>query len=292
MRIDIEDIIPLLTQPREYEKYWTARCPFHEQEHQSHTPSLLVYKKDGFFVCKSCNAKGNLDKLHRALLGYRVSVSDDGNTQWVSPVLPPYSQLDIISDLVAEAHHVLLEHEHLAWYLERRGIADRIDACRLGWYDGWITIPILNAAGAVMGLVVRAGPHIEANTEARFSQPKGQPGMLYIPDHKLVTKSDTMFVTYGIFDTLSLSSIRLCSCSPTTGKGNMKAEFLDFWKGRVVMVPDQNEEETAFKFAASLPPARQAKVCLLEYSSGLKDPNDYLKQGLKTELEKQLERYK
>src|SRR3990167_2702291 len=116
-------------------------CPFHQDD----SPSLLVFE-DGWFRCKGaeCGRTGRLETLYDALVS--PSAAPNGRAEHARgrpPWLPKAGDTEAIARLVGDAHNVLLRNESFRWYLEMRGVADRVETAGLGWHEGWITVPIL-----------------------------------------------------------------------------------------------------------------------------------------------------
>jgi len=271
MRVEFDDIVDSLDQVRDHGRYSSARCVFHSPDNH---PSMLVFK-DGYYRCLSCGASGGLTQLQRALNGW-VPPAVSNKADWHSPLLPNdlYSQDELCND----SHDVLRRHEDpLAWYLKERGIFDRILPQYIGYYNGWYTIPMLSDKKDFLGMVARAGSHIQHTTGSRYSIPHGQRSILYIPDHVIVRDSDYLVAVYGIIDALSLRQLGIPSCTGSSGKDSLKPEMLDEYRKQIIILPDKGEEDTARKLASRL--GWRGKVLVLDYPDGCKDPNDLLVKG-------------
>ncbi len=269
-RMEFSDILKELEQVRDHGSYVSALCCFHPDKN----PSMLVWK-DGWFKCLSCGAKGNYEQLHRKLQGWTVPVVQD-RTDWHSPLLPTnlYEQ----EELCNEAHAILMRHEDpLGWYLKERKVFGRVLPQHLGYWNGWYTIPIINQRQDFMGMVARAGRHIQQTTGCRFTMPKGQGALLYIPDHHRVESNDYIVAVYGMIDALSLCELGIPVCTGSSGKDSLNADMLDTYRKRVIILPDKGEEDTARKLRDEL--GWRGAVMNLDYPSGCKDPNDLLVKG-------------
>ena len=123
---------------RAFRSYITAVCPFHNAS----GVSLFIYQ-DGFFICKSCGAKGNWRKLwHKyAEVGF---LKPDPAKRMPGPGLRLPTSIGEISLLLMQAHERLMENPTLGHYLDERGLGDEslIYQAKLGWHDHWITIPV------------------------------------------------------------------------------------------------------------------------------------------------------
>ena len=282
MKLRLEDFEDLLENPRRYDTYIAASCCYHSPDIH---PSLLVFD-DGFFRCLSCGATGKFEYLYETLKGRPPRRSPTEKAVWSVPKLSIVREEN--ESLAMSAHNVLVEYENLRWYLQERGLDGRIETCKLGWLNGWVTIPIYGQDGKFQGLCLRAMAHVQRATGQRFAQPKGQKPLLFVPDWKLLDRSKTLAVTFGLFDALALSDLRYAVCTSTGGKDSFQSEWLDFWRGPIVIFPDKGEESDAMELCSKLD--WRGKVHFLDYGFDLKDPADFLWRGARRELEYQLAR--
>ena len=265
---------------RDYGKYVSALCPWHEDS----TPSLLVYK-DGWAICLACGHSGNFYQLYQALQGWKAGVAPKQDTDWRPPYLP--TELEEMENFADDAHRVLSKYiETLGWYLQERGVDDRIEPCRLGWHNGWITIPVYTRDQKFEGMILRAMPYIQKATNARFHQPHGQRGMCYVPNWRTLNESNCIFVVFGMFDALTLSSLQLPVVTTTAGKDSFKVEWMDEYRKPIIFLPDKGEETTAAKYVSKL--GWRGKLVTLDYPEGMKDPADFASHGMKDALRNQL----
>lgn len=264
-----------LARVQSYDNYIAAVCPFHEDS----KPSLLVWK-DGWFKCQACGVTGNWDKLYRKLSGWDASKVILEATIFRGPKLPTnLKDLEIVMD---EAHEALIKFDQFSWYLENRGVAGRIEPCRLGWWDGWYTIPIYGPHHELQGAMLRANTAIQQATGNRFTHPEGQKNMMYCPDWYLYEKSRAVAVVYGMFDALAVSDLRFAVVTPTSGKDSFKAEWLDACRKRIVIFPDEGEYSAAMELAAKL--GWRASVYKMDYPEDVKDPCGFLETGKRDQL--------
>lgn len=278
---DIRDELPGV---REYSrpdgaKYLAGVCPFHEDR----KPSLLVFE-DNYFQCQACSRRG----LHLTLLNALRKGGSKLLPERVDWCVPPLPQsMSQLRSFVNLSHTVLNENEGLQWYLEKRGVANRIIPNRLGWYNGWYTIPVLSPDAETQGLVIRAGEHIQKASGLRFAFPSGQKPMLFVPDWRLFDSADHVYIVYGMFDALALSELRFPVCTTTGGKHTFDPAWVETYRAkRFTIVPDLEEEDTARELARGI--GIRAKLKRLEYPEGMKDPADMLAGGRRVELENQL----
>ena len=296
MTVTIDQIYEVSPGARKMSRgYLLTFCPFHQDD----SPSLLVFA-DGWFRCKGaeCGRTGRLETLYDALVSPGAAVN--GRTEHAKsspPWLPKAGDTEAIERLAWDAHDVLLRNESFRWYLEMRGVGDRVEPCKLGWYDGWITIPIMNRYQQIQGLVLRATKLTQKMTGLRFVQPVGQQPQLYCPDWGLVDRGvvwrgpvrhgeagrgevghGSLFVVFGMFDSLSLASLRIPSVTTTGGSQTFRTEWLDDMRRKIVVLPDETgDDEPARKLATRL--GWRGSVMRLPYDETKKDPADYLQGG-------------
>jgi len=279
MKLTLDDFEGALESSKRYDNYVSGLCVFHEDQ----SPSLLVYA-DGWFTCLACGAKGRNEFLYETLMGRPPRRAPRERTQWNPP------KLSIVKDeneeLCASAHNVLLDYDHLRWYFQMRGVEERIEPCRLGWYDGWATIPIYDRNQTWQGVILRSMKHVEAARGVRFAQPKGQKPMLYVPEWRLLDIRKTLAVVFGMFDALAVSKMRYAVCTSTGGKDSFNPDWLDFWRGPIVVIPDKGEEKEAMDLVSRLD--WRGKVYYLPYPDSMKDCADFLAEGMDMDLAKHL----
>jgi len=268
VKLRLEDFEDLLENPRRYDTYIAASCCYHSPDIH---PSLLVFA-DGFFRCLSCGATGKFEYLYETLKGRPPRRSPTEKAVWSVPKLSIVREEN--ESLAMSAHNVLMEYENLRWYLQERGLDGRIETCKLGWLNGWVTVPIYSKEGTFQGLCLRAMAHVQRATGQRFVQPKGQKPLLYCPDWRLLDRSKTLAVVFGLFDALALSDLRYAVCTSTGGKASFNPEWLDFWRGPIVVIPDKGEEEDATELVSRLD--WRGRVWFPPYGDNEKDMADYL----------------
>lgn len=263
--------------------YISMHCPWHDDRKKS----LLVFE-DGWYRCLSgeCAAVGRNERLYEEL-------NNPGYIRRTGPVhhlsYPPKLPTDLneISKLAWEAHEELLAKPELKWYLTMRGVDDRIETAVLGWYKGWITVPILSEAGDVLGIYARATPPQEKITGLRFTQPGGQKPMMYVPDWNLLQRAERLGVVFGMMDALVLSSLRYPVCTTIGGSPSFDAAWLDFWRKPITIIPDKSgDDRAALDLAKDL--GWRAKIFRIDYPDGIEDPADFAKEqhGRKKDLAK------
>jgi len=277
--ITYDQLKELLPGARSYTGYTAGHCPFHDDR----KPSLLLFE-DGFFRCLGCGVTGNYEKLYRKLKGYDASKVVSAGVEFTAPRLP--TDLREQEELIEVAHESLTKFEQLRWYLENRGVADRIERCRLGWYKGWYTIPIYSRYGEYRGMMARAGSEIQKASGLRFIQPHGQKSMMYCPDWQLMESSRAIAFVFGLFDALAISDMRFAVATANNGKDSFDPKWLEPFRKPIIFIPDKGEEATAMEHAGKL--GWRAKVLHLEYPEGIKDPAGFLETGRRTQLFNQI----
>lgn len=274
------DDIRGITEYKEFGHYVMLRCPFHDPDYN---PSLMVSEKR--YICYSCGERGSLDKLHSVITG----VPEDKRVIMPSgagKIFPDYEFLDSLDDFCYDAYKRLLSNSIYQVYLKRRGIESAINTLKLGYADGWYTIPMYDQHGDFQGAVARAGKDKQLSLNKRFTQPHGQHGMLYVPSWNRVKEHDRVYVTYGPIDAISLWVLGYASASPSSGKDSTKPEWFDDIRKKIVFVPDEGEYDTAMKHASKL--GWRGKVLNLNYPVGIKDPNDFLQLNEEEYLNEQI----
>lgn len=276
-KVSFSQVKELLSGVQSYDTYIAAICPFHDDN----KPSLMVYR-DGWFRCVAggCGVSGNLDKLHRKLLGWDASTVVREATAFRGPQLP--TGLDELEVVVLEAHEALLKFDQFQWYLKNRGVEGRIEPCKLGWYNGWYTIPIYDDHHALQGLMLRANSTIQEGTDQRFRHPTGQKNMMYCPDWYLLKNNKSLAIVFGMFDALAVSDLRFAVVTPTSGDQAFNPEWLDDYRKEIVIFPDEGAYSDAMKLAGKL--GWRARVVKMDYPLGVKDPAGYLETNRREEL--------
>ena len=262
--------------PHDHGHYRSGLCPFHDD----HTPSLLAYQ-DGFFICEACGEQGNSLRLLTKFKGGRIGHSRKYGQPDVH--LPTWDQQDELGELMAEAHRVLLNFPGMRWYLRQRGVESRWQPCRLGWHEGWITLPVTTQSGKI-GLMLRATPGI--HSQQRFTSPAGQPALLYCPDLEKLAQAKQAFIVFGMFDALTFAELGLPVVTTTGGKDSFDPAWLNGYRIPFWIIRDDKEEAIQAKLLAGLD--WRGRPLHLTYPLGAKDPNDFLRLGKQRDLLAQL----
>ena len=262
----LDDIFGLLPKARRYEDYIAGLCPYH----RDNSPSLLVDEEG--FNCQACGKRGSLQQLYNKLQGkpFVLSLEKKQRFSW-----------RLGANEIWKKSLLCLQHNpNLDIYLRNRGISRKtIQQLRIGFWRGWYVVPIFDATGTFLGAVARAGGSIEENCE-RFSNSPGPARLYYIP----ILDVPYMFFPFGIFDAISIFDCGFPAATWIAGK-SVAASALNYFRGRIIIVPDKDEEPEARHLADQL--GWRGTVLLLDYNQE-KDPNDFLRLGRRKQLIKQL----
>jgi len=270
--VTISQVLTKLTRVREYERYYSSLCPYHDDS----KPSFLLYKT-GWWRCLGCGRTGDLYSLHRHLTGWS-SKSFTIRSEVAEFHVPRLKNVG--EDFVLDCHETLLTFsQSLAWYLRMRGLEEQIIPQKIGWYNGWYTFPVYGYDGEYKGFIMRSGRHIQEATGLRYVIKST--GGLYVPDWYLALKSDYIVVTFGILDAISLSKLRIPACSSVHGK-TLNADELDWARKPIVFLPDRDEEDAARNIYRQL--GWRGRIAKIDYGDECKDPNDLLIAGRGTEM--------
>lgn len=256
-------------------------CPFHEDT----KPSLAIYQD--YARCSACGWHGFPEQVFKK--ADRMStILDVVDTRAERSELPYIQKgTDPTTFALRSARRLLTTPVALS-YLEQRGIQRHV-ASRywIGWYDGWVTIPILDRQGDVLNVMFRSGPSVHAST--RFWQWPGIGNYFYVPDWSQLETATKIFITFGMFDAITLSMLGYPACTTTIGQNNFKVDWLDLYRVPVVVIPDKGEERAANVLAGQL--GWRGSVLKLKYPEGVKDPNGFLETNQARKLIRQLESY-
>jgi DNA primase len=249
-------------------KFILAKCLWHDDNN----PSMIVYH-DGFFICKGCGEQGGWAKLYKRM--HEVAGTTPTKPLGGGRLLPRLPKtLAAQRKLAAEAHAALMGHRSLGWYVQQRHLDHMIAPLGLGWWEGWITIPVRDREGIMQGLVLRATPNIQRQYNMRFMTPPGQPPQMYVPNWKLLETEPCIFVCYGMFDAPSIAALGFAAATTTAGKDSFRPEWLDAYRKPVYIIGDVGEELAALRPADGLD--WRHRRLTLAYPKDVKDPNDFL----------------
>jgi DNA primase len=277
------DIVERLEQVTEHRggEYISALCVWHDD----HKPSMLVFA-DGWFRCLSCGRTGSHEQLWRKIQGWSVQSNLAPRTEWS----PRFAGQVLDENFCTTAHDIMVNYEDsCGWYVKSRGVEGRIEPARLGWWNGWITIPIYNKAHCYQGVVLRSTTPVQKVTDLRYYIPPGQDPLMYCPDWRLLENApNCVYLVFGMFDALALADLRFPVVTPTMGCLSFEPKWLDEYRTRIIIIPDKGEHQAAKRLAAGF--GWRARILYLDYPDGCKDPADFLKFGKRDDLISQLTR--
>jgi DNA primase len=259
-----------------YEHYIYALCPFHDD----HRPSFAVYPNS--YYCRSCGAKGSTSQLVSDIQHKRGTLIQHQRTMnFRNPFNMWIRSYGSIEQAMQRAQKRLQHENKTAYITNIRGINSKtIEHLMIGWLDDWVTFPIRDQIGDIIGAVARAGA---TNTSiAKYVIPKDQdPNMLYVPDWDMIQSHSPVYLVFGIIDAVTLHQLGLASISTTTGK-RLDHTALDFLRSNIVIVPDAGEEIDAAMLSAQL--GWRGKAKRIKWPEGCKDVNDVYRYVGSSEL--------
>ena len=181
---------------RLYNNYVLMRCVFHDD----HSPSLLVYPDK--YKCLSCGAFGKTKDLLLQLQSYSIIPKPQRQSFVRNPFTRWLKEKKLFPTLKI-AYQYLRDFPQQGSYLYKRKITkDMISKLKLGYSEGYYTIPITDTVGKPVGALARAGESIE---NARYFIPKDQDSnLLYVPDWQAVRDAKEVYLTFGVFDALAI----------------------------------------------------------------------------------------
>jgi len=180
--------------------------------------------------------------------------------------------------LAMDAHVRLLRYPEFQIYLRLRGVQNRIVPQKLGWYEGWYTMPFFDAEYTVIGLALRASRAIAEAGGERFAMPYGTKPMLYCPDWGRWLEADRVIVTFGYFDTLTLAELDFPVATVQPGDLAPHSAFLQNVRKPIYLLPDLKACGRANDLLGDLD--WRGRIIVLPYTSSIQDVNDhFVKEG-------------
>lgn len=253
---------------RRYDGYITILCPFHSD----HRPSLLVFP-DGKFKCLACGEWGHWDKLWKKIEGEQTAFVYHSS----SAVTPRFGSASV-EDVAMEAHRQLVSYPGFDAYLKTRKVDSMINRCRLGWYEGWYTVPAWDEEGNFAGMGMRASAAVQEYSGLRFFIPPAQSPILYVPlrwSH--LRKAEKVYVTFGLFDALVMAAAGYAVVTVIGGHKAMHPSLLDSIRKPIIVVPEPGEIAPAQQLTVSL--GWRGHLHLVDWPENCKDPNDLVMKG-------------
>lgn len=267
-RNTLDELYSYLNGAIRYERYIMALCPWHDD----HKPSLAIYPDT--YYCHSCNKRGKTADLLQELKQAHGHIIEKRFVDFHSPWSGWKRRFGSLENTISTAHTNLIRNSKTA-YLQKRGIdIPTIKKLRIGWLEDWITFPIYDRLGDLVGGTARAS---ETNkTSAKYCVvPNQDPNLLYVPSWELIDQSSCAWLVYGIIDAISLYQLGVASMSTTTGK-RTNADCFDSIRKMIYIIPDRGEEIEACMLSANL--SWRGKTIKVDWPDDSKDCNDlYLK---------------
>jgi len=263
--MSILDDLQELLEAKSYGKYLAAKCIFHNDSHAS----LMVY--EDYYRCLACDKHGSTQSLLKQLNSGNIRLlsysSDDDNNGYVPNPFTRWLRHRTLNQALKSAWETLNQFPALGRYItEERQINEATRRkLGIGYIDDFYTFPIIGDSRKIVGAFARS-----RSGKSRYFIPKGQdPNLVYAPSNK--TNNGKLFLTFGGIDAISLYQLGYASCSTTTGK-RISPEALDHIRSKIIIIPDYNEEQEAYKLASKL--GWRGAVFEFPYPDGCKDIND------------------
>lgn len=278
MRITLDDLSDYLEQFHQYDGYAMACCPFHDDR----SPSFFVSEHG--YHCKSCDARGGIEKLYSHVSGRPIQVTKKVYNpsafiwdRWIE-------QYGSIISTCTMAHNQLQDRPELGEYLYKRKLTqEQIKLGYLGFLSGYYIFPIKDHNGDIQGAVARASPTIQTKTN-RYSASKNCPVKIYVPDWKSIMEEKEIFVCFGTLDAWSLQMAGYPALTGISGQ-EFRAEHLDEFRKPIWIIPDKHEDKSAIHLQSRL--GWRGRRLNIHWPDGIKDPNGiHVKYGLDVLKEK------
>lgn len=264
-------------------RYFVTRCPWPERhQHEDVHPSFLVYPDGAVCLSASCQRRATLEQVYVRVVHHAPNVPINVG----SSHLVEWSLIPDLRRLCDEAHTYLLSNPQQDFYLRQRGLVDSLRPNQLGWWHGWITIPVYDLRNQFLGMVLRATPSMQTVTPIRYLTPPHQAKLLY--QARPFQYADTVYVVFGIFDALALATLGLAAVTCTNITGFQPVD-LDSFRCKLIVVPDRGEEDKGRQLVAGLDWRGQLKLLDYDTINGiplqvtstprLKDPADFVQAG-------------
>lgn len=259
-----DELKEVLDNCKDYGHYLAAICPWHNDT----KPSLFIYEDT--YKCVACGTWGHTSELLKRLDKTRVKYKQEDEHESVNP-FSIWLRTQTLYDVCKSAWNTINTCPSIGYYLYNRGIPENVrKSCGLGYKDDWYTIPLFSRTQKLVGCVARANP--ETRGKSKYTQPHGQnPNLLYAPNWRLYDRAKVVFLTYGIFDAITLAINGVMAFSSISGKLTNPIGLVDIRK-RIVIIPDLGEEKEANILASRL--GWRGEVTHIKYPEFCKDLND------------------
>lgn len=279
MKITRENIIDAAFGPyREYENYSMISCPYHKDDH----PSMVV--GDGF-KCLGCGKKGTLHTLFMKLnYGTETDQRVRAYQQYDSVKPPTFNDAETFGE--AAWNFMNTTGQGQSFWKIRGFIAIQMQQYMLGYVYPWAVIPIQDEGFLIRGIIFRYDGN--SVNVPRYHIPYGLAPVMYTPDPQLFHWSETVFITFGLIDAISIVSLGKAAITTSgSGTNSFDARWLDKYPDKMfIILPDRGEEAPAVALQRQI--GLRSRVHMLDYPRGTKDANDYLQQAIPNDLRKEL----
>lgn len=231
-----------------------ALCPFHKETN----PSFFVH--NDYFRCFGCKAKGDIYtwyKLYhkKEFLDAVRSLSEKSNIpigfEDEERIKLIRKEIEDLQDTIDEFMLALWENEDALSYLINRGISnDTILKFSIG-YDkkrNAITIPFYDASMRPINIVMRS---LDDSARKYYYYKKGTPISHYFFNEQVMQSVDTLYITEGIFDCITLDQIGVSAiayCSSSISEKQL-LKLKKYSPRKLVFAPDtKNDNDIALGY--------------------------------------------
>jgi len=250
------------------ERYFSSDCPIDGREHDS--PPFLVYE-DGYY-CMSCEANGSLEYLKTQIGTFKPRSFVKSKFQ----ILPKWKKwqekYDDLQGIAEFGHKNLLQFKNLQGFIKHRKLEDYVKQGMFGHIDGWHLFPVFDKDKTIVDIVVRAGQGKgNASKYILSSIAEREHPYIYVPNWKRVASANHIYVVFGMIDVWALEMLGLAGITGTSGK-SLQAELLDEFQVPITIIPDQDEEASAWRLAGGL--GWRGSVKYIDWLDDTKDLDD------------------
>lgn len=257
---------------RLYDHYLLASCP--NPDHDDKSPSFFVYPD--YYSCKACGYSGKPENLLDRIDGRYIHRNK--RSLFKNPFQKWEKERSLFETLKL-GYRVGKQFPGQMDYLVKRKITlETIQDAKIGWLEGWITIPLISPQKKLIGAIARN----TRPSDVRYVSPRGQdPRLLYAPCWQSVLESDHVYLVFGMIDALTLCQSGKPVITTTSGTTISPQPFEHILK-RIIVVPDHGEEEVGARLVANL--GWRGTLFTPDYPFDTKDINDLLVKGYEHEL--------
>lgn len=250
----------------QYNGYIACKCLFHDDSR----PSMFIYSDT--YRCSACGAFGNTDKLLADLSGSNIRSKPRTDKYDANPFTLWQKAYGNILSALKVSYRLMKKNPSI--YLDERGITQKFQQkYRLGYMDGYYTVPCFKDDKTLWGAVARSEPGL--GVSSKYTTPNGQSNteMLYIPDWELFHKRKFIFLTFGILDAISLTIMGVPAASTLSGK-TVNHNIFSSWNKIFWIWADRGEEQEAHTLASKM--SWRGQALKINWPDGCKDVNDLL----------------